>query len=424
MNDSEFFSNTGFAFTDTFTDVRMIYSSDKGWTDVYTARKALKRFVLKALKPDLREDPFYVGLLRKEFEVGFRLEHPNIVHTYSFEKIEGLGLCIVLEWVEGETLAWHLSNGTLDEKTWLKIAEELCDALEYLKTRQIVHRDVKPSNAILTFDGNQTKLIDFGFADSPEYGLLKHSGGTRGYASPEQISNSNIKSTSDIYALGKILEILPIRKNKKIRGLIRRMCSEHPSERPQSAAEIKEELRKASVQRPWSIFLLLLVTLVIGFASVFFIFQRKDIIKDAVSSENTEEFKVQSVDSIQPGTSITNTMRRVEENQKFKNESYLPTKIEKLDSEGNDSSEVKATKRVVHWIVVLTAQQTRGRARKLREEGDTLWAEHTRMEIGKWVDSQTENVPELRRDCYEEMNKNIEKIRKEGCLLAPILSSS
>lgn len=415
MNNSEFFSKTDFSFTDTFTDIRKIYSSAMGSTEVYAARKALKRFALKSLKPEFRDDPIYVGLLRKEFEIGFRLEHPNIVHTYSFEKVEGLGPCIVLEWIEGETLAWHLSNLTLDDKTWLKVVMEICDALEYLKTRQIVHRDIKPSNVMLTYDGNQVKLVDFGFADSPEYGSLKHSGGTRAYAAPEQLSNLGIKSTSDIYALGKVMEILPIRKNKKIRSLIRRMCSEQPSERPQSTGEIKEKLEKASARRHGNIYILFFAIVVIAFVAVLFMYQRKDAPPINVKTENTEEIKEQSIDTVQPETpTAADTIVTIEKYKNFVTKSHTPTKIENPVSEEKDTSEIKTPKRVVHWMVILTAQQTRGTAKRLREKGDTLWAEHTRMEIGEWVDSQTDCIPELRTDCHDEINRILVKLKNEG----------
>lgn len=245
MSDSEFFSKSEFSFSDNFTDIRRVYSSPAGHTEVYEARKALKKFALKALKPKLRDDPFYIRLLRKEFEIGFRLEHPGIVHTYSFEEIEELGSCIVLEWIDGQTLADRLSVQTLDGKAWRKVLPEICEALEYLEKRQIVHRDIKPSNIMVTWDGEHAKLIDFGFADSPEYGVLKQSGGTRGYASPEQLDATDrpITHLSDTYAFGKLLKELPIPKSKKLERLINSMNAENPASRPQDAGELKKKLK-------------------------------------------------------------------------------------------------------------------------------------------------------------------------------------
>lgn len=410
MSDSEFFSKTDFSFTDTFTDIRKIYSSDTGFTEVYVARKALKRFALKALKPEVIDDPFYIGLLRKEFEIGFRLEHPCIVHTYSFEEVDDLGPCIVMEWIEGETLAWHLSNPTLDDQTWRNVVMELCDTLEYLKARQIVHRDLKPSNIMLTHDGNLLKLIDFGFADSPEYGSLKHSGGTRDFAAPEQLSNSEIKSTTDIFALGKVMEILPIKKNKRVRRLIARMGSEHPEERPQSAAEIKTEFTKASSRGAGNInfFILAAIAVAMAMAFVFFIVQRN---ANPPINVNTQGTKEQSVDTVLVQVPSVDTKAPVEESVINSNS---PVKLEKPASEQEDSSALKTSKKVVHWMIILTAQETRRLAQKLIEQGDSLWEEHTRAEIGSWVDTQTELVPELRNDCHEKIEKSIEQIKRGG----------
>lgn len=409
MSDSEFFSKTDFSFRDIFTDIRLVYSSSTVHTEVYAARKALKRFALKALKPEFRKDPFYVGMLRKEFEIGFQLEHRCIIRTYSFEEVEGLGPCIVLEWIDGATLATHLEGRTLDEKALFEIVTELCDALEYLEKHQTVHCDIKPSNIMLTADGRHVKLIDFGFADSPEFGYMKHSGGTRAYAAPEQLSNSEIKSTSDIYALGKVMEILPIRKNKRVRRLIGRMCSEHPSDRPQSASEIKEELGKVSARSHGKIYLLFLGTVAVAFAVVFFMLQKKDAPRINV---NTEEINARSADTVQPETPSTDIETPVEKKVKRTIESNTPAKIEKPVSEEKDTSAVKIPKRVVHWMVILTAQQTRITARRLKEQGDTLWETHTKQEIGSWVDRQTDDDPELRKDCHDEIKRNIEKIKR------------
>ena len=65
-------------------------------------------------------------------------------------------------------------------------------------------------------------------------------------------------------------------------------------------------------------------------------------------------------------------------------------------------------------MIILTAQETRRLAQKLIEQGDSLWEEHTRAEIGSWVDTQTELVPELKKDCHEKIEKSIEQIKRGG----------
>lgn len=247
MSTSEFFTKTNYSFSDKFTAIRKIYSSDSGYTEIYSARKALKRFALKSLKPEFRDDPFYVGMLRKEFEIGFRLDHPGIMNTYSFEEIEGIGPCIILEWIEGETLEKNIEANTLKDKEWRNVIMEICDILGYLESHQIVHKDIKPSNIMLTADGKHVKLIDFGFSDSPEYWSLKHSGGTRSYAAPEQVEAAGhpITHLSDIFSFGKLLKSVPMTKSKKLTKLIESMQGENPSARPQDIGEVKKKLEKA-----------------------------------------------------------------------------------------------------------------------------------------------------------------------------------
>lgn len=304
MSNSEFFSKANLAFSDSFTGIRMIYSSASGHTEIYEARKALKRFALKTLKPQFREDLFYVGLLRKEFEVGYRLDHPSIVHTYSFEKVEGLGHCIVLEWIEGESLAESIAKQSLSAGECQKILLDICNALEYLEARQIVHQDIKPSNVMLTADGKHAKLIDFGFSDSPEFGTLKIIGGTSGYASPEQTEASEDKIThlSDIYAFGKLLEGMPAAKSKKTKTLIDKILSPNPTHRPQDMATLKKDLKKAfmpSVRKSTAGLVVVFLILCIVIASFIFLLshQNSDDMNGGVGENRSE---VENVEILPP----------------------------------------------------------------------------------------------------------------------------
>lgn len=412
MSSSEFFSKKDFSFQDNFTDIRLVYSSAAGHTEVYSARKALKRFALKALKPELRDDPFYIGMLRKEFEIGFRLEHPSIIRTYSFEEVNGLGPCIILEWVDGETMATHIEKQKLNEKTWRKAIVELCDALEYLEKHQIVHRDIKPSNVLLTSDGYHVKLLDFGFADSPEYGTLKVTGGTRDYAAPELLSDSRITSMADIYATGKILEALPVKKNRKYRNLVSRMTSEDSAARPQSAEKVKAEWNKVLGGNRRNKYLILAALAVFAGGIVVLIAPRtSENITPVQTDKNNDEIvlKEEGLDSLVPEETAV-------ESVKPKKISSLPSeeRVETIPLTTKNTPVEGNTKRVVHWMVLLTAQQTRGTARKLIESGDSLWELHTRQEVGEWVDSQTEGFPEIKEDCHEEITRVIETLKMEN----------
>lgn len=412
MSSSEFFSKSEFSFTDTFTDIRLVYSSEAGHTELYSAKKALKRFALKALKSELRDDPFYIGMLRKEFEIGFRLEHPSIIRTYSFEEVNGLGPCIILEWVDGETMATYIENQKLNEKTWRKAVAELCDALEYLEKHQIVHRDIKPSNVMLTSDGYHVKLIDFGFADSPEYGTLKVNGGTRDYAAPELLSHSWITSSADIYATGKILEALPVKKNRKYRNLVSRMTSEHSAARPQSVEKVKAEWNKVPGGNRRNKYLILAALAVFAGGIVGLIAPRtSEKITPVQTDKNNDEIvlKEEGLDSlVQEETAV--------EGVKPKNISSLPSeeRVETIPGTTKNTPVAGKTKRVVHWMVLLTSQSTLGTAKKLIESGDSLWELHTRQKMEEWVDSQTEGFPEIKEACHEEITIAIETLKMEN----------
>lgn len=433
MSDSEFFSKSDFSFSDSFTGIRKIYSSATGHTEVFEARKAFKRFALKALKPEYREDLFYVGMLRKEFEIGYSLDNPGLVHTYSFENVEGLGMCIVLEWIDGITLSEAIKRGSLSNRDWENVMEGLCDAVSYLEARQVVHGDLKPVNIMLTSDGNHVKIIDFGFSDTPEYASLKNSGGTIGYASPEQLKEEVVSTKSDIYALGKIFEELPLKKSSRLRNLIGRMLCEEATRRPGSAAGVKAELIQSfrSKGRKWWLYILLAIGgigLVIG---ILIHYEKKtqseyaeeDTLKeqpDEMSQADEEAEKVNleedrlSEKDVIPTPNITLQSGQEEPEKELSPETET---TEKNTSEwiikGSDNRETpNSEKKEVHWMVLLTGQETYLKAKKLRERGDSLWNVNAEKEVREWVNTQIPNEPELRQECYRTIGETLNKIRE------------
>ena len=158
--------------------------------------------MLKGLKEEYRHDSVYRAFLEKEFEIASQLQHPMVVAVYSLEEVEGLGLCIVMEWVEGTTLSEWLATGGHTRKERRQIAGMLLETLIYVHSRQTQHRDLKPSNIMVTHNGQYLKLIDFGLSDTDSHAVLKAPAGTRGYMAPE--------GPSDIYSLGVILRELQL----------------------------------------------------------------------------------------------------------------------------------------------------------------------------------------------------------------------
>lgn len=192
-----------------FTNISEAYVSKSGFTRMFSAVRYGKRYMLKCLKPDFAYTPTYRQALMKEFEIGLQLDHPNICRTISMEPVGELGDCIVMEYVDGETLEAAVKGGNMTEDKVRKIASQLLDAMEYMHAKQTVHRDLKPSNIMLTHRGGDVKIIDFGLSDSETFCVLKIPAGTIGYMAPEQLQpGAKSDPCADIYSFGKVLEYM------------------------------------------------------------------------------------------------------------------------------------------------------------------------------------------------------------------------
>ena len=187
----------------TFTDVETIHESEVNI--VAKAKRYGRWWLLKSLRPELAQQENFRQRLRKEFELMAQLQHTSIVTVVGLETVEGLGECIVMEYVEGHDLMFILSKGDSPIHQRQRMAEELMEAVEHIHAKGIVHRDLKPSNIMVTDNGGHIKLVDFGLADSESYAMLKQPAGTPKYMSPEQKKNSKADVRNDIFSLGIIL---------------------------------------------------------------------------------------------------------------------------------------------------------------------------------------------------------------------------
>ena len=224
--DNNDISSSGFVIQENNSEMISSFHSikeieTKGYSCLYTATKFGKKVILKGLKPEFKKERFYQDLLKKEFEISYFLDHPNIVKIIDFQNILNIGDCIVMEYVEGMTLREFVESqrdnettsqrveeaqNRRDKRVYEKIFNELLDAMEYFHSKQIIHRDLKPDNILITNNGNNVKIIDFGLSDADDYVILKQAAGTRKYAAPEQlIPNNTIDCIADIYSLGIIL---------------------------------------------------------------------------------------------------------------------------------------------------------------------------------------------------------------------------
>lgn len=203
---------------------------------------------IKSLKPEFIGNPIYEALLKKEYEIGSSISHPNICRTLDYLRIEPLGNCVVTEWIEGRTLSSLLQNEKVSPQLGRKIILELCDALDAMHHLQIVHRDIKPDNILITHNGDNVKIIDFGLSDTDSSATMKMAAGTEVYAAPEQIKGDTLNERSDIYALGKVIsqiaEKLPGRKGLFYKTIAARCTEPDIKRRLGNALCLKQEILK------------------------------------------------------------------------------------------------------------------------------------------------------------------------------------
>lgn len=234
-----------------FTHIVPLYTSPSGPARLFMAQRYGKRYVLKLLKPDFALTPTYQVALRKEFEIGIQLDHPNICRTIGWEDVPGLGQAIVMEYVDGDTLETLINQHRLTQSLARHVFQQLCEALDYMHCKQIIHRDLKPANIMITHTAHQVKIIDFSLSDSDAFGVLKCPAGSSGYIAPEQLRSGAATSVAaDIYSLGVVMQDMAAVTHDW--GLLKssQACMKHnPDERPQMASAI----RLPAVHYRWSL---------------------------------------------------------------------------------------------------------------------------------------------------------------------------
>ena len=181
-----------------------------GMSTVYRARdQLLERYVaLKVLHPHYADDEEYVERFRREARSVAQLSHPHIVTVIDRGEDAGQQF-IVFEYIDGENLKQFVERtGPLPTRRAVELALEIADALAFAHEHELVHRDVKPQNVLLTADGD-AKVTDFGIARSldVEHGVTQTGTvlGTSNYLSPEQASGLPATTATDVYSLGVVI---------------------------------------------------------------------------------------------------------------------------------------------------------------------------------------------------------------------------
>lgn len=180
-----------------------------GFNILIRAKRDGKWWVLKALAPDVRHNEVFRNLLHKEYDILSKIQHPGVVYVEGIEEVDGYGECLVQEWIDGVTLdEWLSTPHTRSQRR--QVAHQLLEVMEYVHSQQVVHRDLKLSNIMVTRSGCVVKVIDFGLSDADYYAILKSPAGTEGYISPEQQRGGPTDVRNDIYSLGVILDKLQL----------------------------------------------------------------------------------------------------------------------------------------------------------------------------------------------------------------------
>lgn len=246
---------------DVFSEVKLIDSSG-AMSDIYSAiHLGRRKVIIKRIKQQYRNNQQYIDLFYKEFDNAFALEHTNIVHVYGKGE-DADGPYYYMEYIDGRTLTYVINEEHREDLNFVRrVIVEILDALSYVHKKQIFHRDLKPDNIMLTYKGDNVKIIDFGLATADDLPDNLKRAGTPKYAAPELNNKAySADQRADIYSLGMIiLEWLagaPDRRklagitNPVLREIADKSTMQYPESRYTSCDEILSLLRTNEAPQP------------------------------------------------------------------------------------------------------------------------------------------------------------------------------
>ena len=248
-----------------FHDYKELPYEGSGNCKLYTVISGERKLILKAANKEKGSLTENIARLQREYKLLERLYgNEHIVRCIGWREDAEVGPCIVMEYIDGETLTDYLKSAP-SSKEKKRILNELIDALGFIHKQQIVHNDLKPDNILITRNGHNVKLIDFGYADS-DSNIDKATGGTKAFAAPELANREGTDVTSDIYSLGFIIKALFPHQYTCITS---KCLREKSSRRYQNANEVRQALSRCEWLK-W----LIMSALVIG--AIILLWPRKE----------------------------------------------------------------------------------------------------------------------------------------------------
>ena len=191
-----------------YDNIKPFYASPYGHSRLFTAIYQGKKVIIKTLKPEFAQDEQCRKNLKMEYEFTSQLDNRFVRKALGFETIQGLGDCIIFEYVDGKSLAEHVRVGTLNEKQVKSVIIDLCDGLNYMHRNGVVHCDLKLENILITANDCRVKIIDIGLPETDyktDHELLIKE---NEFIAPELFKGEEADPRSDVYSVGKIIEFI------------------------------------------------------------------------------------------------------------------------------------------------------------------------------------------------------------------------
>jgi len=238
-------------------------------SDTYKVRLNGKWHFMKRPKDEFKSHPKYIASFEKEFEIGYALEHTNVVHYVTKGEDEN-GIYLLTEYVDGKNLTDFIKDNPhyfQKKENAQKFFSQLLSAINYLHSKQILHLDLKPDNILITNINHDVKIVDFGFSYNDCHQFLT-AGKTNRFAAPEQLNNGHIDQRTDIYAIGMVMLYIftGSTDSNMIRNLpyryrrIARKCLEKIEKRYENISALQEAMNTSN-KMVWILFVASMIVL-------------------------------------------------------------------------------------------------------------------------------------------------------------------